>query len=234
MLVGTSGWQYADWRGVLYPPGLPQKRWLEHYGEEFGTVENNGAFYRLPRRETFEEWHDRTPDHFVMAVKASRYLTHVRRLRDPKEPVERLMRVAEGLGDKLGPILIQLPPNLRYEGDALDDCLKCFPKGVELAVEPRHESWWNDDLRRTLENRSAALVWADRLGRIQGPLWRTTTWAYLRFHEGTSRKNPPEYGDRAMKTWLERLPDDAYVYFNNDATGAAVRNARRFQKLATK
>ncbi|WP_030455975.1 DUF72 domain-containing protein [Herbidospora cretacea] len=234
MLVGTSGWQYADWRGVLYPPGLPQKRWLEHYGEEFGTVENNGAFYRLPRRETFEEWHDRTPDDFVMAVKASRYLTHVRRLNDPKEPVGRLMGVAEGLGEKLGPILIQLPPNLRYEEGVLDRCLRCFPKGVALAVEPRHESWWNADTRRILEKRSAALVWSDRRGRLQSPLWQTTTWGYMRFHEGTSRKHPPEYGDRAMKTWLERLPEEGYVYFNNDPTGAAVRNARRFQALATK
>ncbi|WP_061298917.1 DUF72 domain-containing protein [Herbidospora cretacea] len=234
MLVGTSGWQYADWRGVLYPPGVPQKRWLEHYGEEFRTVENNGSFYRLPKHETFRQWHDRTPADFVMAVKASRYLTHVRRLRDPREPVDRLMRMAEGLGDKLGPILIQLPPNLPYEEDALGDCLKCFPESVALAVEPRHESWWNDDTRRTLETHEAALVWADRRGRRQGPLWQTTTWAYLRFHEGTSRKNPPEYGDQAMRTWLDRLPDEGYVYFNNDPTGAAVRNARRFTTLATK
>ncbi|MFD0853080.1 DUF72 domain-containing protein, partial [Actinomadura adrarensis] len=108
LYVGTSGWQYADWRDVLYPKGVPQRLWLERYAEVFPTVENNGAFYRLPKRETFESWRDRTPEWFVMAVKASRYLTHVRRLKEPEEPVARLMGVARGLGSRLGPILLQL------------------------------------------------------------------------------------------------------------------------------
>jgi Uncharacterized conserved protein len=138
MLVGTSGWQYDDWRGLLYPPGLPKRLWLERYGECFDTVENNNAFYRLPARETFESWRDRTPDAFVMAVKASRYLTHIKRLKDPREPVERLLRTAEGLGTKLGPILLQLPPTLRADTDLLTECLRGFPAGVRVAVEPRH------------------------------------------------------------------------------------------------
>src|SRR3954470_22476493 len=110
MLVGTSGWQYSDWRGRFYPQDLPQRLWLEHYAAAFGTVEVNNAFYRLPERATFEAWRGRTPDDFVVRVKASRYLTHVRRLRDPQEPVARLMDRAEGLGGKLGPVLLQLPP----------------------------------------------------------------------------------------------------------------------------
>jgi uncharacterized protein YecE (DUF72 family) len=128
VLVGTSGWQYSDWRGVLYPPGLPQRRWLEHYAGRYATVENNGSFYRLPKPETFADWRARTPDGFVMAVKASRYLTHVRRLQDPAEPVERLMRAAAGLGDQLGPVLLQLPPNLPADPGALDGCLREFAK----------------------------------------------------------------------------------------------------------
>ena len=109
MLIGTSGWQYRDWRGPFYPRKLPQRSWLEYYADAFGTVEVNNAFYRLPERATFEAWRDRTPQGFVVAVKASRYLTHVRRLREPQEPVGRLMDRARGLGGRLGPVLLQLP-----------------------------------------------------------------------------------------------------------------------------
>ncbi|WP_395110742.1 DUF72 domain-containing protein [Actinomadura sp. SCN-SB] len=236
--VGTSGWQYAHWRGVLYPKGLPQRLWLERYAEVFPTCENNGAFYRLPRRETFESWRDRTPDGFVMALKASRYLTHIRRLRDPAEPVARLMGVARVLGPRLGPVLLQLPPTLRADPGVLSDCLAQFPREVRVAVEPRHVSWWTDETRAVLERHGAALCWADRLGRPQNPLWRTADWGYLRFHEGAARPWP-NYGDQALRTWARRLADtwdadenDAYVYFNNDPGGAAVRNALRFTALA--
>jgi uncharacterized protein YecE (DUF72 family) len=237
--VGTSGWQYADWRDVLYPEGVPQRLWLERYTEVFPTVENNGAFYRLPKLETFESWRERTPDRFVMAVKASRYLTHIRRLKDPEEPVARLMGVARGLGDRLGPILLQLPPTLRADPALLDGCLARFPSDVRVAVEPRHESWWTDETRAVLERRGAALCWADRLGRPVTPLWRTADWAYLRFHEGAAEPWP-NYGDRALTTWARRLAEtwtaseDAYVYFNNDPGGAAVRNARRFTALSAR
>src|SRR5207244_8895227 len=108
----TSGWQYRHWRDVLYPPDVPQKRWLEHYASRYSTVENDGTFYRLPARETFAGWQARTPGDFVMAIKASRYLTHIRRLRDPAEPVRRLMSNAAGLGPRLGPVLLPLPPHL--------------------------------------------------------------------------------------------------------------------------
>ena len=232
MLIGTSGWQYSDWRDVLYPPGLPQRRWLTHYSHTFTTVENNNAFYRLPSRETFEQWRDATPPGFVMAVKASRYLTHMKRLHDPAEPVARLINAAAGLGPKLGPVLLQLPPTLRAEHDRLADCLRRFPSGVRVAVEPRHPSWWTDHTRRILEDHGAALSWADRLGRPQTPLWRTTDWLYLRFHEGPAEPWP-HYDDRTLQAWADELAptDDAHVYFNNDPGGAAVRNALRFAEL---
>ena len=235
LLVGTSGWQYADWRGVLYPAGLPQRSWLERYAECFGTVENNNAFYRLPTPQIFAGWRDRTPDGFVMAVKASRFLTHMKRLKDPAEPVARLMRSAAGLGDKLGPVLVQLPPNLPAEPDRLAACLRCFPAGVRVAVEPRHPSWWTDQIRGLLSRHGAALCWADRLGRPLTPLWRTADWAYVRFHEGPELPWPA-YGDYDMTRWVRRLgrpgDEDVYVYFNNDPGGAAVRNAVRFAGLA--
>src|SRR4051794_36705568 len=129
-LVGTSGWQYRHWRGVLYPEGVPQRLWLETYAATFTTVESNNAFYRLPSHESVASWRDRTPDGFVMAVKASRFLTHIKRLADPEEPVERMMNAAAGLKDKLGPILLQLPPNLKVDAGRLDRCLACFPAHV--------------------------------------------------------------------------------------------------------
>jgi uncharacterized protein YecE (DUF72 family) len=237
LLVGTSGWQYADWRGRFYPPGVPQRLWLEHYATKFRTVEVNNAFYRLPSREVFEQWRRRTPPGFVVAVKASRYLTHIRRLRESAEPVARLLDRAAGLGDRLGPVLLQLPPTLKADPALLADCLASFPSHVRVAVEPRHESWWTDQVRGVLTDHRAALCWADRLGRPVTPLWRTADWGYLRLHEG--RANPrPRYGRRALRTWAERIQqiwsnaEDAYVYFNNDQGGAAVIDVEAFVRTA--
>jgi uncharacterized protein YecE (DUF72 family) len=231
-LVGTSGWQYKDWREVLYPAGMPQRLWLEEYAREFATVESNNAFYRLPAPETFAAWRERTPQGFVMAVKASRYLTHIKRLEEPEEPVQRLMGAASALKEKLGPILLQLPPTLKAEPGRLARCLACFPGDVRVAVEPRHPSWWTAEVREVLAARGAALCWADRLSRPQNPLWRTADWGYVRMHQGLSGA---EYGDAALRTWARRVREagweDAYVYFNNDLGGAAVRNARRFARL---
>jgi uncharacterized protein YecE (DUF72 family) len=241
LLIGTSGWQYRDWRGVLYPPGVPQRLWLEHYAGQFDTVENNNAFYRLPSRETFEAWARRTPPGFVMAVKASRYLTHIRRLRDPAEPVARLLGAAAGLGQTLGPILLQLPPNWKADPDLLAGCLAEFrragPPGLRVAVEFRHESCWTEEIRQILTDSGAALAWTDRLGAPQGPLWRTADWAYLRLHEGAAEPWP-RYRPADLRAWTERLsgawPDgqDAYVYFNNDPGGAAIYDAVAFAALA--
>ncbi|MBV9383727.1 MAG: DUF72 domain-containing protein [Streptosporangiaceae bacterium] len=236
VLVGTSGWQYRDWRGAFYPPGVPQRRWLEYYAGRFGTVENNATFYRLPARATFEGWHERTPSGFVMAVKASRYLTHVRMLRDPAEPVRRLLEAAEGLGDRLGPVLLQLPPTLAADPGRLDDCLARFPAGIRVAVEPRHPSWWTDATREILIARGAALSWADRAGTAMTPLWRTAGWGYIRFHEGTAEPWP-RYSGKALRTWARTIagtwPRDAavYAYFNNDQGGAAVLDAAAFERF---
>ncbi|GGM01807.1 histidine kinase [Streptomyces fumigatiscleroticus] len=237
LYVGTSGWQYKDWRGVLYPDGCPVRLWLEEYAARFATVESNAAFYRLPARETFEAWRERTPPGFVVAVKASRFLTHVKRLREPEEPVERLLGRAAGLGDRLGPVLLQLPPTLRADPGLLDACLACFPPGVRVAVEPRHESWWTPATREVLVARGAALCWADVLSRPVTPLWPTTGWGYVRFHQG--RALPwPHYGRRALTTWAHRIaaawPADAdvYAYFNNDPGAAAVGDAALFAAAA--
>jgi uncharacterized protein YecE (DUF72 family) len=233
--IGTSGWQYADWRDRLYQ-GLPQRRWLEHFARQFPTVEVNSAFYRLPERATFTSWAEQTPADFVFAVKVSRYLTHVRRLREPAEPVARFLDRAGGLGSKLGPVLLQLPPNLRADADLLDAALRCFPAGIRTVVEPRHASWWRPEVEAVLAGRGAALCWADRGGRSLTPLWRTADFGYLRMHAG--RASPaPRYGVRSIDSWLDRLHayegKDAYVYFNNDHGGAAVLDASVMAQRAT-
>lgn len=234
--TGTSGWQYRHWRDAFYPHGVPQSHWLEYYAGRFSTVESNATFYRLPARETLEQWRARTPDGFVIAVKASRYLTHVRRLRDPDEPVRRMLDVFAGLGEKLGPVLLQFPPRMPADTARLDQVLRLFPSGVRVAVEPRDASWWTDEIRGVLTDHSAALCWADRGGTEVTPLWRTADWGYLRFHQGDG--DPwPRYTEGRLRDWAERVaqawPGGApvYAYFNNDQCGAAVADAEAFIRL---
>ncbi len=253
MWIGTSGWQYRHWRPGFYA-GVPSRRWLAHYTEHFATVELNGSFYRLPDRSRFELWAGGLPEGFLMAVKMSRYLTHVRRLASPAEPVRRFMDAVSGLGDHLGPILLQLPPTLPADAGLLAGCLAEFarfpapgapgpgrdPAGrLRIAVEPRHPSWWTAQIRDVLTAHGAALCWADRRGRPAGPLWRTADGGYLRFHEGTAQPWP-RYGRQALRSWAGRLAEtwpgeaDVYVYFNNDPGGAAVADSIAFGRLAAR
>ena len=235
--VGTSGWQYASWRGLLYPRDLPQSQWLSHYAHEFDVVEVNNTFYRLPERETFARWHHDTPGGFRFAIKASRYLTHIRRLRDPHDPVTLLLERCEALGDRLGPVLVQLPPTMRRDADRLKDTLQAFPQRVKVAVETRHESWLVDGVYQLLADHDAALVLADRRSRPLTPLVRTASWGFVRMHEGRATP-PPCYGSGAIQSWIERVAttwsrrDDVWVFFNNDTLGCAVRDAARFVAMA--
>ena len=237
VLIGTSGWQYADWRGRFYPRGLTLAKWLEYYASHFDTVELNNSFYRLPDEETFARWRAATPTGFLFSVKASRYLTHVRRLKDPEEAVHRLMQHARGLGRALGPVLVQLPPNLPRDVGALEAVLKAFPRRTKVVLEPRHESWFVEEVADVLRAHHAALCLIDAPGR-KSPIWRTADWGYLRLHEGRGAPRPC-YGRRALATWAERLaslwsPDeDVFVYFNNDRGGCAVRDAHRFANVAS-
>lgn len=235
--IGTSGWQYRDWRGRFYPKSVPAARWLEHYAERFATVEINNTFYRLPAPATFSAWNARVPADFEIAVKASRYLTHYKRLREPEEPVDRLMTHARELGEHLGPVLLQLPPDLAIELDRLDRTLRAFGGRARVAVEPRHRSWFIAELRDVLSAHGAALCLADRGSHPITPLWRTADWSYVRLHAG-SASPAPCYGSRALASWVARLTDlwsrtvDGYVYFNNDTGGCAVRDAIVMAHLA--
>jgi uncharacterized protein YecE (DUF72 family) len=229
--IGTSGFIYEHWRGRFYPPSARGEE-LEFYAERFDTVELNVTFYRMPSAATFRGWAARVPDGFLFAVKASRYLTHVLRLREPRGPVAFLMERASELGPHLGPILIQLPPDMEADLPGLAATLEAFPPSARLAVEPRHTSWFSDGLRQLLTEHGAALCLADRGGPLT-PRWRTTDWTYLRFHGGRATPRPC-YGERALGTWATRLLEDhgpraeAFVYFNNDHRGCALRDAAVF------
>lgn len=230
--IGTSGWQYDDWRGRFYPEDVPKRAWLEYFAERFTTVEVNNSFYRLPSREAVVGWRQATPAEFVVAVKASRYLTHIRRLRDPRQPLSLLWDRAKRLGSRLGPVLFQLPPNLPVETERLDQLLRILPRTMRPAFEFRHPSWNTQEVHRMLDRAGAALVWADRPGsRADLPV--TGGWRYVRFHQGT--RDASGYRRSKLRRWADRLADppapETFVYFNNDSGGAALRDARTLTDL---
>ena len=234
-LIGTSGWQYKDWRERFYPKQVPQRAWLEYHSERFKLVEINNTFYMLPKPEVFEAWRKRTPEDFTFVVKANRYITHIRRLRNAEESIDRFMANARHLGDKLGPILMQLPPNLQADVPALDFCLERLGD-IQVAVEFRHDSWYSNESRAVLEKHNSPLVLADRGSRPITPTWRTADWAYVRFHHGIATPIPC-YGKRALQHWADELAahwsnvEDVYVFFNNDPGCCAVRDSVAFARL---
>src|SRR6267154_3954516 len=169
LYIGTSGWQYTHWRRVFYPDKLPQREWLSYFAERFQTVEVNNTFYNLPEKSVFEQWRQSTPADFIFALKMSRYLTHLKRLHDPGEPVQRFMERAAALGPKCGPILLQLPPSHRADIELLDQTLATFDSSVRVAVEFRHESWFVPDTRDVLVRRHAARS-EEHTSELQSPV----------------------------------------------------------------
>jgi uncharacterized protein YecE (DUF72 family) len=231
--IGCSGWSYEHWRGVFYPQRGSSARWLELYAHEFDTVEINATFYRLPAVKTVEGWAKRTPDEFLFAVKASRYLTHVKRLREIVEGVKRMDACVEPLRDasKLGPMLWQLPPRFKRADDLLQSALEALTPGCH-AFEFRDQSWFADDVYELLRAHDAALVVAERAPAAPSPWVDTAGWSYLRFHAGRARDG--NYGARALRAWATRIksqPEDVFAYFNNDWQGFAIANARTLRGL---
>jgi len=229
--IGCSGWNYKDWRGLIYPEGLPARRWLEHYAELFGTVEVNNTFYRLPSPQAVAKWVEQTPRGFVFAVKASRYLTHVKRLRDLRQGVRRYFAAIKPLADspKLGPVLWQLPANFRRDDDRLGDALAQLPKGRHC-FEFRHESWFAPEVYDLLRRYRAALVIGDDPERPFQTHEITAGWTYIRFHRG-NRGRRGKYSERELEEWKRRIAAwrsqvEVFAYFNNDWEGFAPRNAR--------
>lgn len=231
--VGTSGWQYRHWRGPFYPRDLPTTAWLGYYAATFSTVEVNASFYRLPRAETVRRWAQIVPDDFVLTFKASRYLTHVRRLLEPEEPLTTMWEVFAAAGDRVGPVLFQFPPTFRADLGRLRSFLEAMPPPIRGAFEFRHRSWDLPEVARALDDAGCALVHADRPGVSATRVPTVGGWAYLRFHEG--RRSDPGYEKRKLRAYAQTIGrlkvDTAYAYFNNDTAGAAIRDARTLIEL---
>ena len=233
--VGCSGWQYKHWRGDFYPHDLPQKRWFEHYAGIFDTVEINNSFYRLPEAGTFADWGSRAPLKFLFAVKASRFLTHMKKLKDPEEPVERFFSRARALRRRLGPVLYQLPPGWKLDLGRLEHFLQVLPQGIRHVVEFREPSWYADDVLRLLEAYRVALCLHDMPGSSTGRQ-RVGPFIYVRFH-GASGRYDGSYGEDRLEGWAEWLRAqrlsgaELYAYFNNDVGGHAPRDAVILRRL---
>jgi uncharacterized protein YecE (DUF72 family) len=228
--IGCSGWNYADWRGVLYPPGCAQRRWLERYAEVFGTVEVNATFYRLPSRDAVAAWVRQTPEEFTFAVKASRYLTHMKRLTDMDRGMERLLERLEPLtqSPKMGPMLWQLPENFHRDDERLGHALDRLPPGRHT-FEFRHPSWFADEVLEALREHGVALTIGDHPERPWQRHDVTADFTFVRLHYGR-RGRRGNYGPSELDAWareIRRLAREAevFAYFNNDWEGFAVRNA---------
>jgi uncharacterized protein YecE (DUF72 family) len=228
--IGCSGWNYKDWREVVYPKGVPASRWLEHYATLFDTVEVNATFYRLPKRETAAHWVEATPDGFQFAIKSSRYLTHVKRLRELRERVGRLLDPLEPLLDarKMGPLLWQLPETFHRDEERLAAALEAMP-AVRNCIEFRHPSWFTGDVYELLREHRVALVIGDHPERPFQSYERTAGWTYIRLHHG-SRGRRGNYSIAELEAWKRRIAawrreTEVFVYANNDWEAFAVRNA---------
>ena len=231
--VGTSGWTYKHWRGVFYPEDVPQRRWLEHYQQHFSTVELNATFYRLPQEQTFRRWAERSPDGFRFAVKGSRFITHMKRLRDAEDAALTFLSRARLLGGHLGPVLWQLPPSLERDIGLLREFVRLLPDDLTHAFEFRHRSWFADETYELLRERDCAFC-TYHMRSDETPVLATADCAYVRFH-GTESSYGGGYSDEAIRVWAQRIGDfldggrEVWAYFNNDAGGHAVADARRLR-----
>ncbi|MFW5857042.1 MAG: DUF72 domain-containing protein [Planctomycetota bacterium] len=234
--IGTSGYTYDHWTGAFYPGDLPQDRWLSHYAKHFETVEINNTFYQLPDPHTFDNWAASAPNGFVYAVKASRYLTHMKKLKDPEEPWSAFWKGARRLGDALGPVLVQLPPHWRCNPDRLDAFLSILPDAARVAVEFRDASWHCDTIYDLLADSRHALCVHD-MAEAEAPRRAVGAFAYCRFH-GSAGAYKGRYGKQRLRPWArwlrceaEEEGRDVYAYFNNDQKAYAVQDAFALREL---
>jgi uncharacterized protein YecE (DUF72 family) len=234
--IGTSGFHYKHWKGPFYPDKTPDSKLLDYYVQHFDTVELNNSFYRLPSAEAFDCWRDSTPANFVFAVKASRFITHNKKLKDPENAVDNLLPRALHLGAKLGPILFQLPPHWRVNHERLGGLLKILPRQLRYAFEFRELSWLTPEINAILEKFNAAFCIYELAG-YHSPIQVTADFAYVRLHGPDVGKYQGSYGDKTLRRWARQIEKWAaeleaiYVYFDNDQAGYAALNARRLKEL---
>jgi len=233
--IGTSGWTYDHWAGPVYPEDMPKEDYLAHYARSLDTVEVNSTFYGLPSEASVRSWRDAAPAGFLFAVKASRYITHMKKLKDPRDSVARFLEAIRPFGDRLGPILFQLPPRWRCNPERLDAFLNALPSGHRHAFEFRDASWHGEEVRDILERRGAAFCIFDLAGTVS-PCMTTANFAYVRLH-GPDGPYRGRYDGRTLKQWADRFLDwragglDVYCYFDNDEAGYAFENAVQLRRL---
>jgi uncharacterized protein YecE (DUF72 family) len=233
--IGTSGWHYQHWVGPFYPEGMKPREWLKHYMQHFDTVEINSTFYHLQPKKTFIGWREAAPPGFVYAPKGSRYLSHVRKLTDPQEPLQRFLDAAGELGPTLGPVLWQFPPRWGRDLERLGQFLALLPAGWRFAFEFRDPSWFHRDTYELLRSGGHALCIYE-MGGDESPEEITGDWTYLRFH-GPRERYGSDYPPEALQRWAGRIAGwrdrglDVFAYFNNDARGYAVANARMLREM---
>lgn len=235
--VGTSGWSYFHWKGKFYPPEVKTKDWLKFYSTQFNTVEINSTFYRLPKVETVVSWRQSVGSGFLFAVKMSKIITHTKRLKEIEEPLKTFIEVCNRFENRLGPILVQLPPGLKKDLYLLKDFLENLPQRFVTAIEFRNKTWFDDDVYSLLHEKSTIFCWHD-YSKIEVPKVITSNSIYIRMHGPTGRYYG-SYSEESLKELAnEILKQDtikeAYVYFNNDAEGHAVANALTLKSYLTK
>jgi uncharacterized protein YecE (DUF72 family) len=235
--IGTSGWHYDHWKGPFYPSGFPKEGFLEYYADCFCTTEINNSFYRLPEKKTLLRWRNAVPEGFVFSVKASRYLTHMKKLKDPREPLERLLDRVNVLEDKLGPILFQLPPRWGSNPERLEGFLEILPEGQRYAFEFRDPGWFDDKNYELLRNYKSSFCTYDLDGKTS-PKEITADFAYVRLH-GPDSPYRGRYGAERLAGWASAFSAwlkegiDVYCYFDNDEVGYAAQDALRLKQMMT-
>lgn len=231
LLVGTSGYSYKEWKGSFYPPDLPAAGMLAYYAARFRTVEINNTFYRMPKGEVLESWAAQVPPEFRFVLKAPQKITHIQRLRGAEDSVAFLLQVAGLLGERLGPLLFQLPPGFKKDVGRLRDFLGLLPRTVRVALEFRHASWFDDEIYGLLREHGAALCIAEAEEGVQVPFVSTADWGYLRLRMA-------DYGEVELSAWLERLRGQswgaAFVFFKHEDEGKGPQLAARFLELAAR
>lgn len=233
--VGTSGWSYDHWQGIFYPQGLAANQRLAYYQQHFRTVEINSTFYSLPNPGSLARWYESVDDDFIFAVKASRYITHMKKLRDPQRAIKEFMRRVEILRDKLGPILFQLPPHWHINAERLAAFLKILPRDHRYAVEFRDSSWYSPRIYELLAKSSVAFCIFD-LDKKLSPMQVTTDFTYIRLH-GPQGPYQGRYHDRVLHNWAESIEKwrlagrEIYCFFDNDEAAYAVQDATRLQEM---
>ena len=235
--IGTSGWHYKHWLDdVFYPSGTKPAQMFEYYARHFDTVEINNSFYHLPSAKTFDNWREASPPGFLFAVKASRFITHMKKLKDPKASSEKFFDVADRLGKKLGPVLFQLPPRWKVNTERFAEFLESLPSGHKYVFEFRDETWFVPEVYALLRRHKAAFCIHD-FSDMKVPREITAPFSYIRFHGPTAAKYFGSYSSDELRVWAERIAEWSrqlraiYIYFNNDPGGEAVRNGLELKRL---